>query len=401
MEDFISVSTFNNGKREGIKMRKGLFIVVGVLLVGIAFGSVPAFSGDTYKIGAVLATGGRFAFLGDPEKKGVELAVDEINAAGGILGKKLEIVFYNDEGNPGKTANLVDRLIKKDKVVGVIGASTSGTIHVVATNCEMAKVPQFYISGNSSICSGKRFVFNAAPADELDAATMVDFLRNNLKIEKLGIIHDANEYGTRSAESFTAILKDREPGIKVVGMEKYQSGDRDMTAQLTNLKNAESECIVIWGVGFAPAVIVKNWNQLGMKKIKLMGGAGMGSHKMIKVLGPAGEGLLFNTVLNYGDPNVKEKEFIAAYQKKFKTVPPTFAAVGYDAAYLLAEGIKLCNGDTSKLSEAIRRISGFEGVQGTFTFAPDTCNGLLPGCYVMAVVKDGSYYPAEKVYPKK
>ena len=382
-------------------MRRGLCIVVCVLLASFGFGIVPAFSGDTYKIGAVLATSGRFAFLGDPEKKGVELAVDEINAAGGVLGKKLELAFYNDEGNPAKTANLIDRLIKKDQVVGVVGASTSGTIHVVATNCEKAKIPQLYISGNSAVCAGKEHVFNAAPADELDAVTMAEFLRDNLNIKKLGIIHDANEYGTRSAESFTAILKETSPEIKIVGIEKYQSGDRDMSVQLTNLKNAGSECIVIWGVGFAPAVIVKNWNQLGLKNIKLMGGAGMGSHKMIKVLGPAGEGLLFNTVLNYGDPNAREKEFIGAYQKKFNAVPPTFAAVGYDAAYLLAEGLKLCNGDTSKLSEALHKISGFAGVQGTFTFGPEKCNGLMPGCYVMAVVKDGAYYPGEKVYPKK
>jgi branched-chain amino acid transport system substrate-binding protein len=357
---------------------------------------------DPVKIGTVLATSGRFAFLGGPELKGVELAVAEINAAGGVLGRKLSVVSYDDEGNPGKTKNLADRLLTKDKVIGVVGASTSGTIHVVATACEKAGTTQFYISGNSSICKGKKNVFNAAPPDELDAAGMVDFLRDNLKVSKIGIIHDANEYGSRSAESFTKILKARAPKIEVVGSEKYQSKDRDMSAQLINLKNAGSQCIVIWGVGFAPAVIVKNWNQLGLNKtIKLMGGAGMGSYKMIKLLGDAGDGLLFNTVLNYGDPNAKEKAFIAAYQKKFKTIPPTFAAVGYDAAYLLAEAIKKAKGDASKLSEAVYTIDGFKGVQGTFSFKGGNCNGLQPGCYVMAIVKKGDYYPADKVYPKK
>lgn len=376
-----------------------------LVLLALAVCLAPAslvFAADAIKIGTVLATSSRFAFLGGPEQQGVELAVEEINAAGGVLGKKLSLVSYDDEGNPAKTKNLIDRLLTKDKVVGVVGASTSGTIHVVATACEKAGVTQFYISGNSSICKGKKHVFNAAPPDELDAESMIDFLKDNLKVNKIGIIHDANEYGTRSAESFTKILKKRAPGIKVVGVEKYQSQDRDMSAQLINLKNAGSQCIVIWGVGFAPAVIVKNWNQLGLNKtIKLMGGAGMGSYKMIKLLGNAGDGLLFNTVLNYGDPNAKEKAFIAAFQKKFKTIPPTFAAVGYDAAYLLAEAIKKAKGDASKLSEAVYGIDNFKGVQGTFSFKGGNCNGLQPGCYVMAIVKKGDYYPADKVFPKK
>ncbi len=353
-------------------------------------------------IGTVMATSGKFAFLGAPEQKGVELAVDEINAAGGVLGRKLKVVSYDDEANPGKTVNLMDRLLTKDKVVGVIGASTSGTIHVVATACEKAGVPQFYISGNSAICKGKKYVFNAAPADELDAAGMADFLKDNLKVTKIGIIHDSNEYGTRSADAFEKILEKKAPDIKVVGTEKYQSADRDMSAQLINLKNAGSQAIVIWGVGFAPAVIVKNWNQLGLKDgIKLMSGAGAGSHKMIQVLKTAGDGFLFNTVLNYGAPNAKEKAFIEAYRKKFKAIPPTFAAVGYDAAYLLAEALKIAKGDKSKLSEAIYSIDGFKGVQGTFSFKGGNCSGLQPGCYDMAVVKNSDYFPADKVYPKK
>lgn len=360
----------------------------------------PVWADDNYSIGSLLATSGRFSFLGDPSQKGAELAVAEINKKGGVLGKQLTLVSYNDEGNPAKTAGLIDRLFTKDKVLGVIGASTSGTIHVVATAAEQAEKPQFYISGNSDICKGKDWVFNAAPADELDAVTMIEFLRDNLNVTKLGVIHDANEYGTRSTQSFISIMRDMAPKIEVVGVEKYQSADRDMTAQLINLRNAGSEGIVIWGVGFAPAVVVRNWHQLGMRDIKLMGGAGMGSHQMIETLGPAGEGLLFNTVLNYGTPSPKEQAFLDAYNQQYNSVPPTFAAVGYDAAYLLAEAIKIAGGDTSKLSDAIRSIKDFKGVQGTFSFSPQNHNGLQMGCYVMAIVKDGNYYPAEKVYPK-
>ncbi|MFH1117386.1 MAG: ABC transporter substrate-binding protein [Pseudomonadota bacterium] len=377
------------------------YLAALVMVVLLTAGPM-ALAEEPITIGTVLATSGKFAFLADPEQKGVELAVDEINAAGGVLGRKLKLVSYDDEANPAKTVNLMDRLLTKDKVVGVIGASTSGTIHVAATACEKAGVPQFYISGNSAICQGKKYVFNAAPADELDAAGMVDFLKDNLKVTKLGIIHDSNEYGTRSAEAFDKILAKRAPDIKIVGTEKYQSADRDMSAQLINLKNAGSQAVVIWGVGFAPAVIVKNWNQLGLRDgIKLMSGAGAGSHKMIEVLKSTGEGFLFNTVLNYGAPNPKETAFIEAYRKKFNAIPPTFAAVGYDAAYLLAEALKIAKGDKSKLGEAIHSIDGFEGVQGTFSFKGGNCSGLQPGCYDMAVVKNSDYFPADKAYPKK
>jgi branched-chain amino acid transport system substrate-binding protein len=381
-------------------MKRERFLLTLVLIGTLLFTTGISFAAETVRIGTILATSGRFAFLGEPERKGVELAVEEINASGGVLGKKLEIISYDDEGNPGKTATLIDRLIQKDGVIGVIGASTSGSIHVVATACEKAEIPQFYISGNSSICLGKKWVFNAAPADELDAAGMIEFLRDYLKVKNIGIIHDANEYGTRSTESFSKILAQTAPGIKIVRVEKYQSNDRDMSAQMINLKNAGSQCIVIWGVGFAPAVIAKNWSQLGLKNIKLMGGAGLGSHQMIKSVGEAGEGFLFNTVLNYGAPNAKEKAFITAYQKKFGEVPPTFAAVGYDATYLMAEAFKIAQGNKAKLAEAINKIKNFEGTQGTFSFAADRCNGLQPGCYVMAVVRNGEYYPADKVYSK-
>jgi branched-chain amino acid transport system substrate-binding protein len=380
--------------------RSSLYFVLAVIWFTF-LGPRLSIAADTIKIGTVLSTSGRFAFLGEPEQKGGELAVEEINHAGGILGKKLELVSYDDEGNPAKTATLIDRLINKDKVVGVIGASHTGTIHVVATACEKAQVPQFYISGNSSICQGKKWVFNAAPPDELDAEGIAYFIKNNLMVTKVGVIHDANEYGTRSAESFSQLLSKIAPNTQIVRVEKYQSDDRDMSAQLINLKNAGSQCIVIWGVGFAPAVVVKNWHQLGMKEIKLIGGAGMGSHKMIELLGPAGEGLLFNTVINYGDPNPKEKDFLGAYNKKFGKVPPTFAACGYDGVYILAEAIKRTKGNTAQLSEAIYKIKNFKGVQGTFSFSDNKCNGLQPGCYSMAIVKNGNYYPGLKVYPPK
>lgn len=384
-------------------MRSTILLCCAVVVMAAVFAGVPAVPAqEPIAIGTILATSGKFSFLGDPSQKGVELAVEEINAAGGILGRKLKIISYDDDGNPAKTVNLIDRLLTKDKVVGVIGASTSGTIHVVATACDKAGVPQFYISGNSEICKTKKHVFNAAPTDELDAEGMADFLKDNLKLGKIGIIHDSNEYGTRSAESFQKILQEKAPGITVVGVEKYQSTDREMSAQLINLKNAGSQCIVIWGVGFAPAVIVKNWAQLGLKEgIKLMSGAGAGSHKMIQVLESSGDGFLFNTVLNYGAPNAKETAFIEAYQKKFNTIPPTFAAVGYDGAYLLAEALKMAKGDGTKVTEAIRRLDGFQGVQGTFSFNGGNCNGLQSGCYDMAVVKGGDYFPADKVYPKK
>ena len=125
------------------------------------------------------------------------------------------------------------------------------------------------------------------------------------------------------------------------------------------------------------------------------------THKMIQLLQLAGEGFLFNTVLNYGAPIAKERNFIAAYKKKFNAIPPTFAAVGYDAAYLLAEALKIAKGDKTKLSDAIYSIDGFKGVQGTFSFKGGNCNGLQPGCYVMAVVKSGDYFPANKLYPKE
>ncbi len=381
-------------------MKRGRCIVA-VLLFGIfALHTGLGLAAEKVKIGTLLSTSGRFAFLGDPEQKGVELAFEEINAAGGVLGKQIELVSYDDEGNPGKAANLIDRLISNDLAVGIVGASTSGTINVAATAVEKAGIPMFYISGNSALCKGKKWVFNAAPADELDAEGMIDFIKDNLKLNVIGIIHDANEYGTRSTESFLEQIGKRAPGIKIAGVEKYQSSDRDMSAQLINLKNAGSQCIVIWGVGFAPAVIVKNWHQLGMKDIRLMGGAGMGSHKMIESLGEAGEGLLFNTVLNYGAPNEREQAFIDHYKKKFGAIPPTFAAVGYDAAYLLAEALKTAAGDADRLADAVSGIRGFQGVQGTFDFSENRCNGLLPGCYVMAVVKNQDYYPAEKVYPR-
>lgn len=379
-------------------MKRVVFIVFMLVVIG-SFGIVMAQEKAPIKIGGVFSTSGTFAFLGDPEAKAFLLAVEEINKAGGVGGRKLEAVSYDDEGNPGKTSSLIDRVLTKDQAIAVVGGSTSGTIHVISTATENAKIPYFYISGNSALAAGKKYVFNAAPSDEVDADGMIAFLEHNLAVKKIGILHDANEYGSRSAEMFANKLK-KSGKIAIVGTEQYQSKDRDFSGQLVNLRNAGSEAIVLWGVGFAPTSIIKNWAQLGMKKVHLMGGAGMGSKKMLEVAGPASDGILFNTSLNYGDPNPREKAFIEAYKAKYGTLPTTQSAVGYDGVYLVFEALKKVGPNPAKIRDFVENMKGYKGVQGIYSHSPDNHNGLTD-CYTMALIKNQDYTTAEKTFPKK
>jgi branched-chain amino acid transport system substrate-binding protein len=378
-------------KRLGMVVLMLAVLCSGVIVMAQEKGSI--------KIGGVFSTSGTFAFLGDPEEKAFLLALEEINKAGGVGGRKLEAVSYDDEGNPGKTSSLIDRVLTKDKAIAVVGGSTSGTIHVISTAAENAKIPYLYISGNSALAAGKKFVFNAAPADEVDADVMIAFLENNLAVKKIGVLHDANEYGTRSAEMFAEKLK-KSGKLTIVGTEQYQSKDRDFSGQLVNLRNAGSEAIVLWGVGFAPTSIIKNWAQLGMKNVHLMGGAGMGSKKMLEVAGVASDGVLFNTSLNYGDPNPREKAFIDAYKAKFGTLPTTQSAVGYDGGTIIFEALKKVGPDPIKIRDFIENMKGYKGVQGTYTYSAENHNGLID-CYTMALIKNQDYTTAEKTFPKK
>lgn len=351
---------------------------------------------DTIKIGGIFSVTGPASFLGDPEKKSMELAIEEINVAGGVDGRMLEAIIYDTEGDPSKAVSSAGKLINRDRVTAIIGPSLTPTTLAVVPMVDRAGLP--FIScaaGNKIVEPIKPWVFKTAQSD----IQAVSAIYNDLKkrgISRVALITVANAFGESGREQ----LLDQAPdfGITISGAESYGAKDTDMTAQLTKLRQDEPEAIVCWGTNPGPAVVAKNVDQLGID-IPLYQSHGVASPKFIQLAGQAAEGILLPTgkilvagLLPDDDP---QKDvllgYINAYEKKYNETVSGFGGYAYDAIHLLAKAMAETDGDKAKIRENLENIKGHVGISGIFSFGKTDHNGLDPSAFVMVRITDGNW----------
>lgn len=379
-------------------MRRIGIIAASVLLAGSLLpGNVAAASaGETYKIGGIFSVTGPASFLGDPEKKSMNLAIEQINAAGGVDGHMLEGVIYDTEGDPSKTVMAAGKLINKDQVTAIAGPSRTPTTLAVIPMVERAKLP--FIScaaGNKIVEPVKPWVFKTAQSDIQAVAAIYGHIRKS-GIEKVGIITVANAFGESGKEQLLSQAAGF--GITVVRSESFGAKDTDMTAQLTKILQEEPGAIVCWGTNPGPAVVAKNVEQLGID-IPLYQSHGVASPKFIELAGEAAEGILLPTgkilvagLLPDDDPQKQVLlDYIRAYEAKYDETVSGFGGYAYDAVYLLAKAMAGTGGDRAKIRENLENIKGHVGISGVFNFSRTDHNGLDPSAFVMVRIKDGRW----------
>ena len=375
-------------------MIKRLFVLIFGALLAIA-GS--AFSQDTIKIGEFGSLTGDNASFGTSQNNGVQMALEEINASGGVLGKKIDLTVEDNETKQGETTTIVRKLISQDHVVAIIGEVASSKSLEAAPICQASKIPQIATAAtNPRVTQTGDYIFRVCFTDDFQAVVIARFVLEKLKLNKIAFMTDVKQ---DYSVGLTNIAKDYliKNGATIVKEQSYSSGDKDFRAQLTDLKAAAPEVIIITGYYPEAALIAKQARQFGIKAT-LVGGDGWDGSSLIPVGGKAIEGAYFSNHFSVEDTSPIVQTFVQKYKQKYNAVPDAFAALGYDAMKLLADAINRAGSpDPEKIRAAIQDTENFPGVSGKITIGKDR-NAQKSA--VIITIKDGAYKYAETIEPK-
>ncbi len=327
----------------------------------------PAPSAATIKVGEYGSLTGATATFGVSTRDGVELARKELNAAGGVLGKQLEVIVYDDQGKQQEAATAVTKLITQDKVMAVLGEVASSLSLAAGPIAQRHGVPMISPSStNPKVTEVGDMIFRVCFLDPFQGEVMAKFAWNTLKAKKVAIFKDqANAYSVGLAEFFEKTFT--KLGGKVVAQQAYSAGDNDFKSQLTNIRGASPEAIFVPGYYTEVGLIARQAKAVGLK-VPLLGGDGWDSSKLTEIGGDAIDGSYFSNHYSVENQEPHVQKFIAAYDAAYKAKPDGLAALGYDAMMILADAIKRAGSDDSrKVRDALAATKGFRGVTGLIT----------------------------------
>ncbi len=375
---------------------KKILAVCSALCLTLMFASVSCAAG-TVKIGGLFAVTGPASFLGEPEKKTLEMLVKEANEKGGINGMKVEAVIYDTTGDATKAVQLATKLIKDDKVSVIIGPSTTGESMAVIPVAEKEKIPLISCAAGIKITEPvKQWVFKTPANDHVAAEKILNYMAKQ-KQKSIALLTVTDGFGSSGREQIKALAKQK--GFTIVADEVYGPKDTDMTSQLTKIRGIKPDAIICWGTNPGPAVVTKNVKQLGIK-IPLYMSHGVASKKFIELAGsPAAEGVMLPAgklaiydVLPKNDPQYKLlKEYDQAYKKAFGVEASTFGGYAYDAWLLASSAIKKSGAAPDKIRSAIEQTKKLVSVSGVFTMTPKDHNGLDLSAFEMVKVSNGDW----------
>jgi branched-chain amino acid transport system substrate-binding protein len=310
---------------------------------------------------------GSEATFGTSTNKGVRLAIDEINAAGGLHGKQIKLITLDDQGKAEEAAQAVTRLITQDKVVAVLGEVASTRSLAAAPIAQQYKVPMISPSStNPKVTEIGDYIFRVCFIDPFQGTVMAKFAVETLKVKKVAILRDVkSDYSMGLADYFAA--KAKELGGEIVADVSYSTGDTNFKAQLTKIKGTAPEAIFIPGYYTEVGLIAKQAKELALT-IPLLGGDGWDSSKLSEIGGEAINGHYFSNHYTTESQEPHVIEFINKFKSKYNETPDGLAALGYDAARILGEAIKNSSEVTGpKIREALTKIKDFPGVTGKIT----------------------------------
>lgn len=389
-------------------MLRGLFrvLLAAALMVMLVVG-VQAADQQPIKIGAFFALSGPAAPIGTPTKLVAEMAVDQINKQGGIKGRPIELIIGDTESDPAKAATIAKKFIHADKVVAIIGPTSTGEGMQVKKIVEEAGLPIFMtVGGDPPIMEQTgpyTFIFKSPQRSSTAITRLFTYLKEK-KLTKIGLLYASDPFGKDGAKWLEKLAPDF--GITFVAKESFGPKDTDMTAQLTKIKNANPQAIVCWTIGPAGAIIAKNKAQLDIK-VPLFQCHGQPGPEYIKLAGKAAEGdlmpstkLMAVSQLPDNDPQKKViQNFIHLYNDVYhldKQFPiNTHSGYAWDAITIVANAMQKAGTDPKALRAAIENTRGYVGVSGIYNLSPTDHNGLGPDSMVIIQVKDGKFQMAK------
>jgi branched-chain amino acid transport system substrate-binding protein len=380
-------------------MTRKFAITALVLGLALAAGGIRPAAAAEIKIGSVLSSTGPASFLGDPEDKTLRMYVDKINAAGGVAGNKIELVIYDDGGDANKARTFATRLIEDDKVVAMIGGSTTGTSMAMLPVFEGSEVPFISLGGAVEIIDPvSKYVFKTPHTDKMACEKIFDDLKQRA-LTKIALISGTDGFG--SSMRVQCSLAAPKYGVQIVAEETYGPRDSDMTTQLTKIKNvAGVQAVVNTGFGQGPAIVTRNFAQLGMSATPLYQSHGVASKSFIDLAGPAAEGIrLPAAALLVGDKlpdSDSQKGVVLDYKHTYETTAKqpvsTFGGHAYDGLAILVEAMKRAKStDPKKIRDEIEKTKGFVGTGGIVNMSPTDHLGLDLSAFRMLEIKGGDW----------
>jgi branched-chain amino acid transport system substrate-binding protein len=350
------------------------------------------------KIGAVLSVTGPASFLGDPEKKTLEMYVEEINAKGGVNGQKLQLVVYDDGGDANNARTFATRLVEEDKIAAMIGGTTTGATLAMIPLFEEAQIPFISLAGAIQIIEPvRKWVFKTPHTDKMACEKIFADLKRRT-LTRIALISGTEAFSKSMRDQCVAVAP--KAGITILHEESYGPRDSDMTPQLTNIRNkAGVQAVVNPGFGQGPAIVTRNYRQLGIT-LPLYQSHGVASKQFIELAGPAAEGvrlpaaaLLVADKLADSDPQKPVVvDYSRAYQKKTGQTVSTFGGHAYDGLMILTQAMVRAKGaDKAKVRDEIEKTKGYIGTGGIVNMSPTDHMGLDLSAFRMLEIKNGDW----------
>lgn len=393
----------------------GVSILILILILVGPFSGALGAAKEPYKIGAVFSVTGAASFLGEPERNTAKMLEDWVNSAGGIKGHPLQIIIEDTKSDESQAVLSVRKLLEKERVMAIVGPSTTGESMAVVPIMEKAQTPLISCAAALSIVTPKeemerilkaptfempkkqnKWIFKTPQTDTSAVEAIYDHMKKK-GISKIAIITVTAGFGDTGRQELKRVAPAY--GIKIVADERYGPKDSDMTAQLTKIKGTEAQALVNWSVGPPQVIVTKNWKQLDMK-IPLYQSHGFGSKRNIELAGGAAEGVLCPLGRLVAAEKIKEGhpqkalllKYKTEYEKRFKAEVSTFGGHAYDAIMMLVDALKAVGPNKGKIRDFLENnIKNWPGTGGIFNMSPQDHTGLKKDAFEMIVVRGGDW----------
>ena len=375
----------------------GWFRIFAVLLVLALAGFLAGAQKNTIKVGAILAVTGPASNLGAPEAKTLQMLVDQTNAAGGLLGRKVELVLKDSGASPEKALSFARQLIEEEQVLAILGPSTSGESLKIKDACEEGQTILLSCAAAEAIVNPvSKWVFKTPQNDAFATLWIYRYLKEQ-GLTRIGVVASNTGFGNGGMAQLEKYAP--ENGIQILIAEAYDKDATDLTSVLTKLKARDVQAVVNWSIEPAQSLVAKNLRQLGMK-VPLLQSHGFGNIRYVQAAGQAAEGIVFPCgrlliadELPDGHPQkALLEDYKRKYESRFGEEVSTFGGHAYDAYTILAEAVRRAESvEPAKVRDAIENLKGFAGTAGVFNFSPSDHNGLDMSSFEMLTVKDGKF----------
>jgi branched-chain amino acid transport system substrate-binding protein len=353
-------------------------------------------SAGEISIGEYGSLTGTTATFGQSTHNGILMAFDEINQAGGVLGKKLKNFVEDDQSKPEEAATAATKLINQNHVIAMLGEVSSSRSLAAAPICQAAAIPMVSPSStNPRVTQVGTYIFRVCFIDPFQGKVMAKFAANTLKVKKVAVLVDVrNDYSVGLKTFFQDNFK--QLGGEIAAEQSYSEGDSDFHAQLTQIKAVNPEAIYVPGYYTEVGTIARQARELGLT-VPLLGGDGWDSPRLFEIGGDALNGCYLSNHYSVDDPSPQIQKFVGDYKGRYKQTPDALAALGYDAAKILVDAIgRAGSTEGAKIRDALAQTKDFPGVTGKITIDKDR-NAIKPA--VVLKIDNGKFVYVETVTP--